>query len=118
MKMYSSSGVFCFSRISSVAMSVVEVSVEFLDCPRYLFEHPVEEGPPDDGGGLEDLLHLLVEPVDAGHDHPLDRIGDDDGLDLRGCLPATVLGTDRPLFNEGPHDLFEEERVAVGLLQG
>ena len=61
---------------------------------------------------LEDLLHLFIEPVDAGHDHPLDRIGDGDGFDGGGSLPVAVFGADRPSVDEGPHDLFEKERIA------
>ena len=79
--MYSSSGVLLFLPDQVRRGEPIEVFVEFPDCIYYLFEEAVEESPPDDGCGLEDLLHLFIEPVDAGHDHPLDRIGNGDRLD-------------------------------------
>ena len=81
---------------------VVEQAVE----QRVDFEvghEPVQRAPPEDPAdqrcALENALLARLQPVDAGRDHRLDAVRD-------AVEPFVVP--------EHPHDLLEEERVALG----
>ena len=66
-------------------------------------EHPSQEAPPHHRRDLQDLLDVLLQPVDPGQDDPLDRLRHGDGLG--------------PLRRAPADDLLEEERVALGALE-
>ena len=81
--------------------------------------HPAEEReaelPPDHRGGLHRALLRLGEPVEPRGDDVLDGVGHADRRDgLREDQPP-VLRPYRAGLREGPADLLEEERVALGL---
>ena len=60
-------------------------------------------------------LRRLVQPVDARHDHVVDRVGDDDVVEPGGEHEAAALDSDRAGFVQRAHDLLDIERVALGL---
>ena len=70
----------------------------------------------DDGGGLQELLLLRRQPVDARRQHRLHRRRH---LDTRQRLRQTIgpLVADQYLrFHQGPHALLQEERVPLSAL--
>ncbi len=115
--MYSSSGVFCFSRMSSSGLQSFHPLIELTDGLRHCFEETVEEGTADDGRGAEHCFQLFIETVDPGHDHPLDGIGDGEGLEGGGGFPMITFTEHRLPVDEGAHDLFEEEGIPLCLLE-
>ena len=75
----------------------------------------------DDGGDLQEVSVLHLEPVDPGGQHRLHRRRDRDGVDrMRQSMPATVSRKHARL-DEHPDRLFQKERVALSdekLLEG
>ena len=59
----------------------------------------------------------LVQPIDAGHDHVLDRVGDDDLVEPPGQHVAARRSGERRRLLQRLDDLLDEERVALGLAQ-
>jgi hypothetical protein len=80
-----------------------------------VLDEALREVAADDGGGLPRALRRLVQPVDARHDHVVDRVGDDDVVKPGGKHEAAVLDSDRAGFVQRAHDLLDIERVALGL---
>ena len=72
---------------------------------RQVLDRPAPERCADDRRPLEHGLRDAVEPVDARRDQRLDRVRDI----LRRALLAAL--------GDVEHDLFEEERVAAGLVE-
>ena len=69
----------------------------------------------DHRGGLERLLRLGVEQVDASREHSLDRVRDAESALLVAQLEAAVPSLEqRPVEQLGEH-LLGEERVALGV---
>ena len=79
----------------------------------------IEESPrelaADDGRELQRLLRRVGQPIDARHDDVLDRVGDDDLVEMSGQDIASAVPTDDAHLLQRLHDLFDEERIAFGL---
>ena len=62
------------------------------------------------------MLDVIGQAVDAGHDHPLDGVGDGDLAGAVGEPPSPAFGVpcEDAHGNEGADHLFDEERVAFG----
>ena len=82
---------------------VVEDRLEVVHVGQQVGDRALPEDPADHGGALEQPLLVPPQPVDAGRDHRLERVGDP----LRRG----------PALEQHPGRLLDEERVALGLLE-
>ena len=97
-------------------LQLVEVPVQLAVGLGDGAQHAVEEAAPDDRGGAQHVLEVVVQPVDAGHDDPLDRVRDGD-VSTRAVAsqrPLAASWTHGPGVDQGTDDLFDEEGVALG----
>ena len=82
---------------------VVEHRLDFLELGHQVSDGAFPEDAADHRRALEQALLVLRQPVDAGGDHRLERVGD-------------PLGG-RPALEQHPRRLLDEERVPLGLLE-
>ena len=78
-------------------------------------EHTIEERTADDRGQAQDLLEVLVEAVDARHDHADQGVGQRDGCRPLGHAIAArgAVAHEAAEVDETAHDLLDEEGVAL-----
>ena len=98
-------------------LKAVEALVEFALRLRDRGQETVEEAAPDHRCQAQDLLEVLVEAVDARHDHPDQRVGQADGCRPLGDAIAArrAVAHEAAEIDEAAHDLLDEEGVALGL---
>ena len=70
----------------------------------------------DHRGGLQEVLGLLVEPIDARGQERLHRLRKSEGIDRRHQAIGAALPDEAPGRRQRVHHLFGEERVAPGAL--
>ena len=70
------------------------------------------EAAADHGGGLQQVLLRVGEPIDARREHGLDGRGHADLGNLIGEEIRAALSDEVPLLGEAPDHLLDEERVA------
>ena len=86
----------------------LEHGLELFELRCQLLDRPAPERTADHRGVLEHRLLFRRQPVDAGRDQRLERVGD----------PLGELGERSPLaFSEHAYRLLDEERVALGFVQ-
>jgi hypothetical protein len=83
---------------------------------RHRSEDRLREGASNDRCGLEQFLVFGGEPVDAGGEHGLHAGRHLDLVEGTDEAPRAGPTGERPVLDEGPNDLFDEERVATGPL--
>ena len=86
----------------------LEHGLKLIELDRQFLDRPAPEGAADHRSPLQHRFLVRGEPVDAGGDERLQRVGD----------PLGKLGQRPPLaFREHAHRLFDEERVPFRLLE-
>jgi hypothetical protein len=66
---------------------------------------------------LYDILCLVGQPVDAGHDQALECVGDGDRLHERRCHPGCALFLQRSALDQGANGLLDKERIALSFIR-
>jgi hypothetical protein len=77
-------------------------------------EQSVEHVLADGRGGLQELLVVGRQAVDAGGDDGLDRGGDAEPLDATLQAIGSALAGQSPRLRQHPHALLEEKGVPLG----
>ncbi len=82
-------------------------------------QHAVQEDAPDHRGHLQHPLRLLLQAVDARHQHPVQGVGDGNLGHLVGRRPAPggLLLDDGTPIDQRTDDLLHVEGVALGAAQ-
>ncbi len=99
------------------ALECAQLRVELVRRLADRGEDAVEERAADDGGRLERLPRIRLEPIDTCCEDRLQRVGESD-LGIRpGDAPARAGAGDRSVVEQRVDDLFQEERVPFGLVE-
>ena len=80
-------------------------------------ERTIAEEAPDDRSVLEQRLGWRRQPVDPRGDHPAERRRNGDSRLRSRWSSSGLLRGGSPCLDQGPDDLLDEERIALGLLQ-
>src|SRR5262249_49128795 len=80
----------------------------------HLGKHNSAEYVADHGGQLEEVLQIVVEPIDTRQEHALHRRWKSQGLRRHRHRIAAVLADELSTFQERQRELFDEEGIAVG----
>ena len=91
---------------------VLRVLGEIRDVAQHGEEHVLA----DDRRGLQHVLVLRGQPIDARRDQGLHRRGDLEAVHRSRRTVGATLPREEARLHEGPHALLEEERVAVRAL--
>ena len=93
--------------------------VEGMPFVVYGAEQSLGERPPDHGGELQDAFGGGGKPVDARHQHAVERVWDGDVGGFAYCRTASraAIPEDDARVDERANQFFEVERVAFGVVE-
>ena len=101
----------------AVLQSPEEVVESLALAVQQRLDRPFPEHAADYGSRPEGASLLGWQEVDAGRQHALDRVRDDDLFDFVGRPPPVGYADDASFVDQVANDLLEEERVALGPLE-
>ena len=101
-------------------LGVLQLGQALVHAVAHLGDRPEdaqEEAAADHRRQLQDALDSLVQPVDPGHDHRLDRVRQRHRGERGGEAPVATPGIadERAIGDEGAEHLLDEEWVPAGL---